>query len=103
MSKQICQLHQSKHHFIQKLRMNEHVFATRARALSLSYFFPPLFILVTLTEELRKYYRLATTATSMLDVCLLNQNARDQDSDNEDTRLRYLSASKLLAYEAFSY
>jgi hypothetical protein len=103
MSKQICQLHRSKHHFVQKLSMNEHVFATRARDLSLSYFFSPLFVLDTLTEELRKYYRLATTATSTLDVCLLNQNARDQDSDNEDTRLRYLSVSKLLVYEALSY
>ena len=66
MSKQICQLHQSKHHFIQKLRMNEHVFATRARDLSLSYFFSPLFILVTPTEELRKY----TVSLRQLPRCL---------------------------------
>jgi hypothetical protein len=36
MSKQICQQHHSQHRFIEKLRMNEHVFATRARARSLS-------------------------------------------------------------------
>jgi hypothetical protein len=65
MSKQICQLHPDlcsksrKHHFIEKLRMNEHVFATRARALSLSYFLFFSLFFVTLKEELRNYYSLS--------------------------------------------
>jgi hypothetical protein len=34
----------------------------------------------------------------MIEVCLFNQNARDQHSDNEDARPRYLCVSVFDAY-----
>ena len=34
----------------------------------------------------------------MIDVCLFNQNARDQHSDNEDARPRYVCVSVFDAY-----